>query len=313
MRRASSNLEARHQLIPDLLLHNLAATILNSVPSMKYGVRMFRTLFCSCVVLTIIFQHTSLATPLNVKVVAGGQAFQGPPEFRVIANGATAGSIRVDNALNSTQLKEVLRGGGVSLESVKANLKEYAFSVPQLQTTATIAVEFANDAWGGSGTSDDRNLWISEIIINGVTYGVDELQLDPEVGFKSAGIAVLLRNGRLVVKKPKEGWLKTTGSAKVDCGELEEMFISGYAARAFKVPSVELQKITEFAAGAARNGCSVVVTGEATPGGTKTANERIARARADAVKILMINAGVESVVVRTKLGSNRRGVTVSVD
>lgn len=254
------------------------------------------------------------AEGLNVVVVAGGEAYEGPPRFRLLADGQLIGEADVDNALQPKNGKNALGGRGPSLASVGSSLRKFTFSVPNGDKVSQYSVQFLNDAWGGQGSDLDRNLWVSELIVNGTRYPASKLVGDSKSSQVADGLAVLLMNGSLTLDRPATGWQVATAApkkARGACKSVEPVLIIGYGIGLSEVPADQVEKITQFASASLEAGCSVTVSGLTTPGGSRQGNERIGKARAEAVKAKLADAGIKRIRTEAKAQNKDRGVLLT--
>ncbi|RKK01411.1 carbohydrate-binding domain-containing protein, partial [Teichococcus wenyumeiae] len=92
-----------------------------------------------------------VATDAALSIVLGGEAWEGNPEAVVLVDGAEAfrGEVTASHANG---------GAEISLGSFAAG------------SAHEVVVQFLNDAWGGSSDTD-RNLYVEDIRINGVSTG----------------------------------------------------------------------------------------------------------------------------------------------
>jgi hypothetical protein len=98
------------------------------------------------------------AGEVALSIVLGGQAWEGNPEAVVLVNGSEAfrGEVTASHA----------RGG-----------MEIALGPVTAGATHDVVVQFINDAWGGSDDTD-RNLYVEDILLNGVSTGHTAVLLD---------------------------------------------------------------------------------------------------------------------------------------
>lgn len=254
------------------------------------------------------------AKDLNVIIVAGGEAYDGLPRFRLLADGKTIGEADVDNALQPKDGKSQLGGRGPNLDTVGSSLRKFSFTVPDGDKVSQYSVQFLNDAWGGAGSTLDRNLWIREVTVGGTRYPADKLTGDGKTSQIANGLAVLLMNGSVTLQRPDAGWPEAVTASKASpasCSSLSPLLITGYGIGQVEVPADQTEKIKEFASASASARCSVTVTGLTTPGGSRQGNMRIGTARADIVKKHLASAGVKKIKTDLNAGSKDRGVLLT--
>lgn len=278
--------------------------------------RIWRTLGLTLGVTLAATATSSLthAKDVNVVIVAGGEAYDGPPKFRLLADGQTIGEADVDNALQPKNGKSALGGRGPSLNTVGSSLHKFTFSVPNGDKVSQYSIQFLNDAWGGAGSTLDRNLWIKELIVDGTRYPADKLAGDGKTSQIADGLAVLLMNGSMTLQRPGAGWRAAVAESKgspSDCKSLKPLLIVGYGIGEVDVPADQADKIKEFASASSGAGCSVMVSGLTTPGGSLQGNRRIGTARANIVKEHLTSAGVKKIKTEVKSASKDRGVLLT--
>ncbi len=254
------------------------------------------------------------AKDLNVTIIAGGEAYDGLPRFRLLADGKTIGEADVDHALQPKNGKSPLDGRGPNLDTVGSSLRKFSFTVPDGDKVSQYSIQFLNDAWGGAGSTLDRNLWVREVIVGGTRYPADKLTGDGKTSQIANGLAVLLMNGSVTLQRPDAGWPEAVAASKASpasCSSLAPLLVTGYGIGQVEVPADQTEKIKEFASASASAGCSVIVTGLTTPGGSQQGNMRIGTARADIVKKHLASAGVKKIKTNLNAGSKERGVLLT--
>ena len=139
----------------------------------------------------------------KVVVTAGGEAFEGYPIYRLLADGAPIGSARTAAATLPTPPPPL----GVQMRQIRDSLTTSSFEVANIDQVSTLEIEFLNDNWAGEGKTGDRNLWIGQISVNGTVYPARKLQLKTgEQVSVHGGMAVLYRNGSAFLPRPSAGW-----------------------------------------------------------------------------------------------------------
>jgi hypothetical protein len=105
-------------------------------------------------------------------------AFNGDAQFAVLIDGVQVGPVRTATGPNSPSTQT----------------QDFVFSGDFSGSSHTVAIEFFNDAYGGSSTAD-RNLYVHGIVFNGTFYDVHSAMNDAGNGSSVAGAMFI--NGTL--------------------------------------------------------------------------------------------------------------------
>lgn len=143
----------------------------------------------------------------KVEVTAGGEAFDGYPVYRLLADGVPVGSA----VAGAAALPAAEPAGVAEIERIRSSLSTSSFVIADIDQIGTLEIEFLNDDWAGLGKPGDRNLWISQISVNGTLYPAASLRMKTnETLIVHDGMAVMYRNGSALLKRPETGWNSQT-------------------------------------------------------------------------------------------------------
>lgn len=106
----------------------------------------------------------ALADTYTLRLGVSGDAWNGTPHFQILLDGQALGGIRTTSASHSAGQTEYLD-----------------FQAKMSGSPPVLTVRFLDDAWGGTAATD-RNLYVDEILVNGVSTG-------QEAALKRAGAA----------------------------------------------------------------------------------------------------------------------------
>jgi hypothetical protein len=153
------------------------------------------------IVLSMLSIGSAGASDAVVIIKAAGEAFDGPPKLRLLADGRLVGERTLGKSIDT--------GSGQKLR--RANRKDHIewlkFKVPGIQNVTKLEIEFANDAWAGRGKSGDRNLFVYRLFIDGYQFRPNFMVPVPaKSGDVHAWEASLRSNGRLQLHRPPKGW-----------------------------------------------------------------------------------------------------------
>jgi hypothetical protein len=187
----------------------------------------------ACYFLSLVGVPLAGAAPAaEIVLIAAGEAYQGPPEFRVLANGKVLGTARVTQAIDTSG------GEGLPLEGeqLKQHAQRFVFPVAQdIRDIESIEIEFVNDAWAGEGKPGDRNLYFLSLSVrtDGLSSSYGPMSFTP-IGKEgnpllTESYAVFYSGGKLRLNRPAGGWVEsaermTPGQAtQLNCAEARRM------------------------------------------------------------------------------------------
>ena len=104
-----------------------------------------------------------------IVITAGGDAYNGFPKFKLLADGQLIGTGEVRKAVDSISGKRFDELG----IGKAAYLERFVFTVKDIEDVDAMEVEFVNDDWAGEGRSGDRNLFVAEISMNTIELHSD--------------------------------------------------------------------------------------------------------------------------------------------
>jgi hypothetical protein len=136
----------------------------------------------------------------TIKVLAGGQAFEGPPILEVLADGASVGKAEVTSAVG------LLNGKLASDAQALASLRSCTFKVKNLDKFQKLEFRYSNDKANNDVTTGDRNLWIGEIEVNGESFKASGLGVSAKEWEKFGDVVALYTEGSLELFRPEKGW-----------------------------------------------------------------------------------------------------------
>lgn len=150
-----------------------------------------------------------------ILLTVAGEAYNGGPSFRVLANDKLIGVGQIPNALDTSN-------GSHLTDINENNVARFVFTVPSLKEIQMLDIEFYNDAWAGEGKVGDRNFYLIGLSLSMVestskhaqvrTVDFGPTSFKPQTpGQKGVSIteerARLASNGRLRLQRPVGGWL----------------------------------------------------------------------------------------------------------
>jgi hypothetical protein len=138
----------------------------------------------------------------TIKILAGGEAYRGPPEFLLFADQKVIARVVVQTTVDPTTIFTD------KPSRVAAAMGYYIYSIPNIETVKTIGIEYVNDSWAGEGKLGDRNLWIKDVSVDGVTVPLEQLVIQAKVqqiDFVDE-MVLFAANGKLEISRPKLGW-----------------------------------------------------------------------------------------------------------
>jgi hypothetical protein len=150
-------------------------------------------------------------------LTAAGEAYNGKPSFRVLANDKIIGVGEIPNAVDTSN------GSGLeSLTDYGDTIARFVFTVPSLGDVEYLDIEFYNDAWAEGGKPGNRNLYVIGITLS-MVEAISKFLHPETVDFGPAsfkpqkpeqrGVSItgqwakLANNGRLRLQRPAGGWL----------------------------------------------------------------------------------------------------------
>ena len=159
----------------------------------------------------------ALAADSQLQIVIGGEAYDGVPRYEVSFDGTVLGAAEVTAAIDT-----VAEGTFAEAADKAAHVQSFAFAIPEAIFTpgGEVRVRLLNEAWGGEGSTHDRNLYLASVAVNGQAVTVSGLEtrgtrdgIENEV----LGEFLVLRDGNVegVSRPPETGWPLPGGVATV--------------------------------------------------------------------------------------------------
>jgi outer membrane protein OmpA-like peptidoglycan-associated protein len=184
----------------------------------------------------------ALAAGNTLVLVIGGEAYDGPPKFSVTYDGKPLGEGVVKSAIDT-----VTAGRFSDAANKTSYVQNFDFTIPEAEfkPNAEIAVKFTNEAFGGPGSSHDRNLYVQSVAVNGDVVPAAKLATRTKGGAAPNAMVdgyLLLKDGTTdaVAKAPKGGWpAAATAAVPAEPAPISEVAANAPPLR----PAVEPAKI----------------------------------------------------------------------
>lgn len=283
-----------------------------------------RAVLLAC--LAVLSSAPAHAEDAIVTVTLAGEAYDGPPKFRFIADNRIIGTAEIANALDTAKGERLRFQGGTT----QSGTERFLFAVPDIETVSQLDIEFINDAWAGKDKPGDRNLYLLSLSLSTVrktasgsvaaTHDFSPLAFQsitrtPQGADITAQFAALYQEGRLRLKRPEGGWTaaaadilapKTeTATAAKSASTLpcprSRLELKGFEKNTTRLPPAMLEQLAK--AGKALHGtsCSARITAYASGGSSQAFRAQLSRERAQAVANELIRLGLAA--ERIKMGS----------
>jgi hypothetical protein len=152
-----------------------------------------------------------------ILLTAAGEAYNGEPSFRLLANNKIVGVGEIPNGFDTAT-----GYGLVSSADFENRIARFVFTVPSLKDVEYLDIEFYNDAWANGGLPGNRSLFVIGVSLSMVdsiqkSLHIETVDFGP-TSFKpqnpnQQGVkitekwAMLANNGRLRLQRPAGGWL----------------------------------------------------------------------------------------------------------
>jgi len=238
---------------------------------------------------------TSATAEDQVTLILSGEAFDGPPAFRLeMGNRQLTG--RVTQAIDTEEV------GRLPFPVPARHRRGIEMSSASLDEVEEITFSFINDA--READVGDRNLVVIAAFINSTRIPLDAFA-------SSAGSApvpindvlFMSRNGSVVLTPTPFGWPGTesyasaVSDARVSCrmdGAAcpDALMVSFDSANEADFSGVSARALDSFVAQVAERLCTVSVAGYASTGGSEAFNLELAESRAETVAMALASAGV---------------------
>ncbi|WP_417307705.1 OmpA family protein [Devosia sp.] len=150
----------------------------------------------------------ALAEDSQLQIVIGGEAYDGAPRYAVSFDGTILGEAEVRAAIDT-----VADGTFADAADKGAHVQSFDFAIPEDVFTpgGEVRVRLLNEAWGGEGSTHDRNLYLASVAVNGQAVTVSGLETRgtrDDVANEVLGEFLVLRDGNVegVSRPPETGW-----------------------------------------------------------------------------------------------------------
>lgn len=260
----------------------------------------------------------------TVGLIMTGEAYDGPPKFRLLADGREIGKGDVTSATDT--------GTGAKLEfkdGASPASNNFTFTVPDIDSVSYLDIEFMNDDWAGVGKPGDRNLYLLSLSVstvrnvqNGVITTTREFlptalqAVMPKPGGSdiTSRFAALNNTGSFRLMRPKEGWgpgavasVKLAATSR-DC-KLAPIEIKGFEKNAARLSPKMLDQLTLASKLVSGKSCKVIIRAFAA-GGSDAFRRRLSLARAQMVATELARFGIPNENIRAEgaTGKGRRVV-----
>ncbi len=247
--------------------------------------------------------------PAQLRVLAGGQAYEGPPVMTIRADGAVIAEIVVGNAIDSLTVDRP------PADKIGAYMQAYDVDLPSMETVQRLRIEFKKDAWAGPDKRGDRNLWIASVTVGERRFEASQLTIDQGSGRLSPTYVSIFKKGGVEIIRPPEGWQVAAATEAAACDTRTELVLTGYAINQIDPGPEDAARVRALLGGKpGLSGCRIKITGSTSPGGSKRANERVAKRRAEAVAGILRGAGIPADRIKIMApATGRRAVVLDAE
>lgn len=283
-----------------------------------------RTLLLACS--AILLSVAAEAQDGTISLVLTGEAYAGPPKFRLLADNREIGTGDVTNAVDSQKGVKLLFDKDRKLPASNT----FTFKVQNIESISRFDVEFTNDDWAGVGKPGDRNLYLLSLSVgtsrkvpDGTITTIHEFAptaftaIMPKPGGSkiTSEYAALSNRGAFRLVRPKGGWVgpggASGGSSSMTASgcKMAQVEIKGFERNASNLSPKMLSQLAEVSKSLEGKSCSVVITAFAG-GGSDSFRDGLSAARAQTTANELIKLGVskESIRTETSSGLGRRAI-----
>jgi arylsulfatase A-like enzyme len=132
---------------------------------------------------------------------AAGTIFKGAPKLDIRIDGKPVGTVEVTAGLQSkASTADKIRE---EMELASGRTAPFKVSFPNMPDAKNIELRFTNDLWGADPNGGDRNVFVTNVAVNGEYVPIDRYWLaEKDIGIVSQNGAALYRNGSLVILGP---------------------------------------------------------------------------------------------------------------
>jgi outer membrane protein OmpA-like peptidoglycan-associated protein len=150
----------------------------------------------------------SMGADSTLVLVMGGEAYDGPPKFEVTFDGKLLGEGAVAAAIDTASV-----GRFAEAKDKTPFVQSFTFLIPaeDFDPQGTVGVMLTNEAYGGKGSTRDRNLYLASVALNGrvvTATGLVTVQDGAVTPSQTLGEFLVLPDGirRGVSPAPQGGW-----------------------------------------------------------------------------------------------------------
>lgn len=260
----------------------------------------------------------------TVGLTMTGEAYDGPPKFRLLADGREIGKGDVTSAIDTATGSKLEFKDGAPPAS-----NNFTFTVPDIDSVSYLDIEFMNDDWAGVGKPGDRNLYLLSLSVstsrnvqNGVVTTTHEFlptafrAVMPKPGGNriTSRFAALNNSGSFRLMRPKEGWgpgaatsVKVAATSR-DC-KLAPIEIKGFEKNTTGLSPKMLDQLTLASKSISGKSCKVTIRAFAA-GGSDSFRKGLSLARAQMVATELARLGIPNENIRAEgaTGKGRRVV-----
>lgn len=270
---------------------------------------MRNLLIAVLVLIAAAASHAAAETskPAQLRIMAGGQAFEGPPVMTIRVDETAIAEIAVGNAIDSLTVDRP------PADKIDVYMQAYDVDLPSLATVQRLRIEFNNDAWAGPDKRGDRNLWIASVTVGDRRFEASQLTIDNGSGRLAGTYVSVIMNGGVEIIRPPEGWQVAAATEATACNTRTDLVLTAYAVNQIDPGPEDAARVRALLGGKAGSSlCRVMITGSTSPGGGKQVNERIAKRRAEAVAVILRGAGIPADRIEiTAPATGRRAVMLN--
>jgi outer membrane protein OmpA-like peptidoglycan-associated protein len=293
----------------------------------------FRAVLLAC--LAVLTPHQAHAEDAILAITMTGEAYEGAPKFKILADAHTIGTGEIAHALDAS------KGNRLKLPTdlERSTTERFLFAVPDIQNVSQFEIVFTNDAWAGKGKPGDRNLYVLGLSLSVVkkdaTGAVAEARdFSPQqleaITRSPGGAAItprysaLFQDGRLRLKRPQGGWTASAGitkpaqtttpqpNANPPCRRAR--FELGDFAKNSTALSPAMREQLERVKGAFSPSCTARVTAYVRGGPSDAFRAELSLTRAEAVARELARLGMARERIKTVSGSGGgRRVIISIE
>jgi outer membrane protein OmpA-like peptidoglycan-associated protein len=150
----------------------------------------------------------SMGADSTLVLVMGGEAYDGPPKFEVTFNGKLLGEGAVAAAIDTASV-----GRFAEAKDKTPYVQTFTFLIPSedFNPDGMVGVTLTNEAYGGKGSTHDRNLYLASVAVNGrvvTSSGLETVMDGAFTASQTLGEFLVLPDGvrHGVSPAPQGGW-----------------------------------------------------------------------------------------------------------